>query len=378
MTYRLVHLISGLNTGGAETMLYNLLSRLEGKGFSNRVVSMSTLGPLAEKIQRLGIPVQALGMRRGIPDPLVLLQWSRYLKEETPSLIQTWMYHADLFGGLAVQLSRRPIPLIWGIHNNVLDSSSRGTTRLTAWLCARLSARLPTRIISCSEAARQTHTSQGYAPEKFTVIPNGFDSALYSPSAEARAKVRHELGIGEEALLVGMAARFDPQKDHQTFFKALGLLSTLDRPLRLLLCGNGIDWQNQILVKWVDENNLRDKTILLGRREDMPQILAALDVLVSSSYAEAFPMAIGEAMACGVPCIVTDAGDSALLVGDTGRVVPIGNPHALAQALHQILALPPAGRYELGRAARQRVLDNFSLEIVTQRYRQVYLETLRK
>ena len=211
------------------------------------------------------------------------------------------------------------------------------------------------------------------------VIPNGFDLAAFKPDAKARTAVREELGISQEALLIGLVGRFDPQKDHRNFVAAAARLRAYCPQVHFLLCGDGVNWNNAELTGWIGEAGLRQQFHLLGRREDMPRLTAALDISsTSSSYGEGFPNVIGEAMACGVACAITDVGDSAFIVGETGLVVPPRDPEALAHAWKKLIEMGPEGRQKLGETARKRILENFSLPDIVARYEALYKEVVRR
>jgi glycosyltransferase involved in cell wall biosynthesis len=288
------------------------------------------------------------------------------------------MYHADLLGVFAARLGGG-IPVVWGIHHSNLDPEiNKRTTIWTAKVCARLSHRLPVRIVCCSEASRRVHTALGYAGDKMVVIPNGFDLAAFKPDLRAKVGVREELGITQEALLIGLVGRFDPQKDHRNFVAAAARLRSDYPQVHFLLCGDGVNWNNGELAGWIEEAGLRQQFHLLGRREDMPRLTAALDIASSSSCGEGFSNVIGEAMACGVPCAVTDVGDSAFIVGETGLVVPPRNPEALAQAWKKLIQMGPEGRQKLGEAARKRILENFNLPDIVASYEALYKEVVRR
>jgi len=371
------HIITDVYTGGAEIMLLKLLLHIDRERFASRVISLTTGGPIGDRLEGLGIPVQALGMRPGFPDAGAVLRLAGWLRGNPSSLVQTWMYHADLVGGIAARLAGCG-PVIWGIRNSNLDVlHSRRSTRWTVKICAFLSNKIPARIVSCSETARRIHVNLGYAVDKMLVIPNGFDLDLFRPDPQGRASVRQELGLSPETRLVGLVARFDPQKDHQTFIQAAAEVRARYTGVEFLLCGDGITWENARLAGWIEERGLGDCFHLLGRREDIPRLSAALDVACSSSaYGEAFPNVLGEAMACGVPCVVTDVGDSAYIVGETGKVVPPRDYRALAGALLELLALPPDKRVELGVEARKRTQQSFDIHAVVHHYEQLYLGTI--
>lgn len=375
----IIHVITNTCTGGAETMLLKLLSTLDRHRYNPLVVSLVSIGPIAERIRSLGITVHCFGMRRGIPDIRVVWRLAGLLRRERPGLIQTWMYHADLIGGLAAKLAGGT-PVVWNIRNSTFEPGrSKRTTILTRKLCARLSRRLPARIVCCSEVAGAQHIGLGYDPGKFLFIPNGFDLDAFRPDAAMRRAVRQELNIPDTALLIGLVGRFDPQKDHQTFLKAAALLAPSMPDVHFLLCGLNVDWGNPKLTSWVENVGVRRYCHLLGRRSDMPAIQASLDIATSSSsYGEAFPNAIGEAMAAGVPSVVTDVGDSAWIVGETGRIVPPRDPEALARAWMSLFGLPTEARAALGAAARDRIARHFGLPVVAARYAKLYDDVISK
>ena len=375
---RIVHIINDLEIGGAEVMLANLLSCMDDDSLDVKVVSLTGRGPIALRIEEWGIPVRVLGMERGTARPSDLIRLARWLRGAQPDLIQTWMYHANLAGGLASKLSGG-YPVVWGIHASYLEPATtrRGTMRVIR-LSAKLSHWLPTRIVYCSEVSHRLHKSLGYADDRKLIIPNGFDVEKFVPDPRARAAVREEIGVSPETPLVGMVARFDPQKDHENFFRAAAILRAELSKVQFLLCGTEVSPENPAIRKWIEEGELNDRCHLLGYRPDMPRIMAALDlVTTSSSYGEAFPMVVGEAMACGVPCVVTDIGDSSLIVGDAGLSVPPRDPSALARAWADILRQDETARRRLGETARNRVSELYSLRTIADRYESLYRELLR-
>ncbi|HXG23913.1 MAG TPA: glycosyltransferase [Chthonomonadales bacterium] len=378
MALRLTYLVSGLNVGGAEMMLYKLLSRIDRTRFEPQVLSMSTRGAMGEKIAALGVQVTPLGFRPGKPNLYGLGQLVLRLRRERPDILQTWMYHADLIGGLAARMAGGLL-VAWGIRSSTLDPQTiKRSTIWTAKACARLSRTIPTRIICCSEVAREVHARLGYTSEKMVVIPNGFDLCLFRPDPMARAEVRRELNIPAEVPLIGLVGRLDPQKDHATFFRAAGLLHRHYPDVHYLLCGDGVTWESPNLARWVEDAGVRERCRLLGYRQDIPRLTAALDIAVlSSAYGDAFPNVVGEAMACGVPCVVTDVGDSAAIVGETGRVVPPRNPERLAGAMAELVEMGMQDRQALGEAARKRAEECYSLTSCVTRYEKLYEEMMQ-
>lgn len=375
MAIKILFIITGLEAHGAQLMLYKLLSQLDRAAFQPEVISLTGIEPVGRKLKELHIPVTDLRMRRGIPGPVSILKLAWSIRQCRPNLIQTWMYHADLVGGCAARLAGRT-PVIWGIRQSNLDpQSSKRTTIWTVKACAWASRWLPVRIVCCSHVSQEVHFRLGYKGSKMLVISNGFDLEAFQPTPNMRVSVRQELDIPMNFPLIGIVARFDPQKDHYNFVQAAAHVHKRFPKTHFLLCGDGIDVQNGELAGWIEKAGITDCCHLLGSREDVPRLTAALDIATStSSYGEGFPNVIGEAMACGVPCVVTDVGDSGFIVGDTGRVVSPKDPVALAEAYMDILQLDDTEWLQLGRAARQRVEQYFSLPAITRQYETLYRE----
>jgi glycosyltransferase involved in cell wall biosynthesis len=289
------------------------------------------------------------------------------------------MYHADLAGGLAARFSRS-IPVAWNIRHSDLDPDhmKKRTIRIARW-SSRLSRRLPERIVCCSRASLETHAAIGYDRERMIVIPNGFDTSLFVPDSGARGSVRGELGLDRETPLIGLVARYHPQKDHATFIRAAGIAHASKPEARFILCGEGVTADNGALAGLIAEAGLRDAAFLLGRRSDIPRIQASLDIASSSaSSGEGFPNIIGEAMSCGVPCVVTSVGDSAEIVGDCGIVVEPGDPEGLAAGWKKILDMNSGDRGTLSGRCRERIEKKYEIGAVTARYEVMYLGICRK
>ncbi|MBI2300426.1 MAG: glycosyltransferase [Armatimonadetes bacterium] len=374
---RIAHIITTLGRGGAELMLYRLLTHSDPATFDSVVFGLAREGELVPQIEALGVPTLVLGMASGVPDPRCLWRVARELRRRRVQVVQTWMYHSDLLGGLAARMAGR-IPVAWGIHHTTWDRETmKPATRACARLCARLSRALPSAIVCCSHLSQELHIRYGYDAGRCRVIPNGFDTEVFRPLPEARAEVRREHGLPPGAPLVGLIARFDSTKDHGTFVAAAERLHRALPEACFLLCGRQIQWDNETLAGWIDAAGLRPWFRLGGLRDDLPRIYSALDVNCSSSRTEAMPLAVGEAMACGVPCVVTDVGDSARLLGDTGRVVPAGDADALAGALREVLSLPPAVRGALGESARQRIQEHYSLASTMAQYSALWRDLAR-
>jgi glycosyltransferase involved in cell wall biosynthesis len=370
---RVLHLINGLGRGGAESLLAQVASRMDRSRFEVEVACLKGPGPWSQRLAEAGIPVVHLGARGPGSVAKGFVRLARRLREHPPHAIQTWLYHSDLLGGLLGRWLR--VPVAWGLHQSFVDPSVvRPSTWWTIRCCALLSGTLPARIVCCSEASRRAHLRVGYRRERMEVIRNGVDPEAFRPDPRARQRIRRELGISEQAIAIGVVARFDPQKDHRNFVEAMRRLDTPREEVCFVLCGDGVEPGNRILSEWIAESGRAEAFYLLGPRDDVAAIHAALDILCSPSLGEGLPNAVAEAMACGTPCVVTDVGDSAVLVGETGRIVPPRNPEALARACRELVEMPPEARRRLGVAARQRILKAFDLRITVSRYESLYEE----
>lgn len=368
----ILHIITGLEPNGAEMMLFRLLESTR-EDLHCAVISLTGEGELGGRIRALGVPVISLRLQPGFGAFLSVPLLVREIRIRQPDLIQTWMYHANLIGGIAACIANRPI--VWAIHHSNLDfGKNKIHTLLTAYLSSIISTLLPKAIIYCSRRSASIHQNIGYSKRKSILIPNGFDLSLYRPDHSVYLEVRAELGLREDCPLIGIVARFDPQKNHKGFIAAARIVLESHPETQFLMCGPGVDWNNKILSRWIDESGLRSKFILLGNRRDVPRLMSALDILASSSFGEAFSNVIGEAMACGVPCVATDVGDSAWMIGDTGRVVAPGDKFAFASALCDLLNMHGNERIALGDRARQRIAENFAISYVAQ----IYIQTYRK
>ncbi|MFE1746599.1 glycosyltransferase family 4 protein [Coleofasciculus sp. H7-2] len=369
---KLLFIITGLSTGGAEMMLYNLLSHINRDQFEPVVISLMKRGTLNACIESLGIPVYTINMKPGIPTLASIWRLVSIVRELNPDLIQGWMYHGNLAAQLAGTVAPQPVPVIWNIRHSLhsLDSEKAGTAAIIK-LLAKLSS-YPAQILYNSKTSTIHHEELGYKADKTKIIPNGFDPDLFTPSTEARNSLRTELGIAENIFLIGLMGRYHAVKDHATFLKAAATLLETYSDIHFVLAGREISRDNIALQDFIETWGLTERIHLLGERPDMPQITAALDIASSSSYSEAFPNVIGEAMSCGVPCVVTDVGDSAWIVGDTGRVIPPRDPQALANAWKELIDLGSMGRERLGHLARTRIIEHFSLDSVVAQYEALY------
>jgi glycosyltransferase involved in cell wall biosynthesis len=370
-TIEVTHLVTDLARGGAEVFLQRLVTTPQD-GITHRVISLTSEGEIGAELRADGIEVAALSLTGFGGAPAALTRLLRILRDAKPDVLMTWLYHADFIGTLAALLGPRT-KLVWNIRCADMDLSKYGyVSRALPHVLARISRR-PAVVVANSEAGRSIHEQYGYAPRRWEILPNGFDMQNFRPDPARGAKMRAALGIDPAAPVVGLFARVDPMKDHATFLRAAEILASARPDVLFLLAGRGTDGAAfDTLIG--DRAELRGRLILLGERRDVPALMAVTDVVVCSSLTEGFPNTIGEAMASGVPCVSTDVGDAAALIGDTGAVVPKADPAALAQKLKEVLDMAPQARAALGAAARQRVEQKFSLQAIAARYAALFQE----
>jgi glycosyltransferase involved in cell wall biosynthesis len=297
--------------------------------------------------------------------------------EIDPDIVHGWMMHGNLAAfEICRHLARRP-PCIWAIHQTLDDQTKE---RLLARLMMRISALLsgrPDALVYVSKVSRQQHEDRGFSDQRAVLIPNGIDLDRFRPDPALRRAVRSRLGIPHSARVVGHVGRFHPQKDYSTLLQALGKVMIGLDDVYAVIAGRDLVASNASLANMIPVDLPRHRLQLLGERRDINELMQAFDVLLlSSAFGEAFPTVLLESMAVGVPCVVTDVGDSAALVGATGRVVPARDPAAFATGVLELLSLSGAERGRLGMAALERVRVSYSIESVARQYSDVYASVL--
>jgi len=369
---KIMHVITGLKTGGAEMMLFKLLATRDRRQFRHEVVSLQGGGAIANKISRLGIPITSLDMNSGRPRLSGFLKLRTTISKVRPDILQGWMYHGNLAASLGNLGRREKIPVVWNIRHSLSDLANEKPSTRVVMKIGAVCSNLAASIVYNARTSLQQHESFGFSNRNSIVIPNGFDIEHFKPSRQLKRKTLQSIGIGEGKIVIGQVARYHPSKGHTAFLRSVAVLSKQHPNVRFLLAGAGIENSNTALAALISELELKDKVFLLGERTDMHAIIASLDILCVASYGEGFSNAIGEAMACAVPCVVTDVGDSAWIVGQTGIVAPARNHQALAMALTRMLDENQYNRHRLGWSARQRIINKFSLDQCKRKYELLY------
>lgn len=370
---KILHVITGLEDGGAEAVLYRLCAY--DRSAKHVVVSLMGPGKYGPMLKERGTQVYALSMRRRRVTLAGAFRLLSIIREVRPDTLQTWMYHANFLGGLASMFIGN-VDLFWNIRHSDLDRSTTSrSTIVLARILAALSRWMPRlrQIIYCAQMARLSHEEKGFNKSKGVVVPNGYDLGLFTASDHLRQSVRHELGISDATRVIGMVARWHPDKDHRTLFESVRSLLREFGDSRVVLVGTGMSPVNTELVELLEEFGIRDSFLLLGRRNDMPAVMNAIDIHVLSSSTEAFPNVLAEAMACGTPCVSTNVGDASEILGDTGWLVPRRDPAALSTALVAAVASIGTPRFAARKVeARRRVVENFGLQTMIDSYHVVW------
>lgn len=368
MKPKILHVISGLEEGGAEAMLWRIIRSTPQ--YEHVVVSLRGFGKYGNPMRNIGVEVVDLDLRLGLSLAWSCLRFVMLIRRSRPQAIQTWMYHGNLFGGVFGRIFSSA-PVVWSLHHASFDRRlNKRSTLLIARLCGKLSSVIPRSIVCVSQFSLEQHVRIGYRSDKMLLIPNGVDTSVFSRSVEARAKLRGEWGIGPSETVIGMVARFDPLKDHRTLLRAIQLVLDCGLTVRVILVGSGLSSNNSSLRAIIEEFGIGDQIILLGSRSDVPDIMSAIDIHVLSSINEAAPTVVLEALACGAVCVCTDVGDCKKIIDNAHLVVEPRNSRQLAEAIRY--AIEDFDRGELLNYTIPKVQTTYSLSAMAAGYSEAW------
>jgi glycosyltransferase involved in cell wall biosynthesis len=370
---KVLHVIDGIDVGGAEYVLVQLIEGLRSFGIDNSVLVMTTCGPLKERILASGSELIEVRADRGRIPIGAIQRMKGAFRAAAPDVVQGWMYHGNLAATVLNGLSRTRVPVFWSNHNTLEPRPEMPWLSWQAMRLTRILSGRPEVIVYVSQASARQHERAGFRAEKTRVIPNGTDCSRFRPRPESSRWLHDGLGIADDIPLVGLFARWHPMKGHSVLFSAVARLLKTGTRLHLVLAGTGLDRANPDLAAALAGAGLASHVSCLGERSDVHALLAALDAFVLPSvFGEAFPLVLGEAMATEVPCIATDVGDSRLILGNNGTIIAPGDVAALANAMRSLLETPRDARRDLGRKARLRVMSTFSVEKMVEQYARMY------
>jgi glycosyltransferase involved in cell wall biosynthesis len=367
---RCLHVVNDLDHGGAEQMLCRLVLASDSRKFSHSVISLRLPGPLSQQLENAGIKVRTLRLESLAGFPEAMLELIGIIRKTGPDLLHSWMYYSDIMAGIASIITGFK-PVIFGIrHGDTTEDSLK--THLSAKVAALMTHLVAEKVVSCSDKAAKAHCLNGYKKEKIRVIHNGYVPA----ASESPEWLRQRLKVAESVPLIGLIARYDPVKDHKSFIAAAALVHRVFPEAEFVLCGHNVSSDNYELSAMIASHNMQAKFHLLGFQKDIGRVLCALRFLVSASITEAFPNVVAEAMNGGIPCVVTDVGESAHIVGNTGIIVPPRNPVQLAAAMCRMLACSREELTVMAAECRRRIHGLFALPAMVQKYEETYIEVL--
>lgn len=366
---KIVHIISSLGNGGAERTLEKLLeANSNNSSFEQVVICFTNQGYYGEHLKSLGIKCYTLDMKKNLSAIVKFYGLYRIIVNENPRVVQTWMYHSDFFGGLIAKLAGVK-SIFWNIRSSSLKIGAASLKTIAVRkLCAWFSF-IPTKIVCCSKFSINLHRKLGYR-NNFVYVPNGYDFSMLTPIADS--SFRNKACIAESDFVFGTIGRFHTQKDYENMINAMGIMKSNGHNFVLVMVGKGLDDSNAELKALIAKNKLTNNVRLMGQISVVVQCYNAFDVFVLSSSSEGFPNVVAEAMSCGIPCVSTDVGDAAEIIGDTGIVVPKENPHLLAKAIMQIITYDQNDLVRTGQRARERVVANYDITKMVNTYNQLY------
>ena len=370
---KILHIITGLNKGGAETLLLNLCQF--DKEHEHTIISLSYVKDSQSLSSMHNFSLYSLNFSIGKVRVSGLFKLYKLIKKINPDAIQTWLIHADLIGGLAARFAGIK-NIFWGVHHTILLQGKVKFSTIFILKCnALLSNFVPKKIIYCAEKSRLIQESIGFNKSKGLVIQNGYNIKNFSQSDVLRNDFRNELGCSDNTFLIGHVGSYHPLKDQSSLIDALAFLNKKGFEYSAVLVGKNLDNNNHDLVSKIRENGLTDHIVLLGERNDIPSVMNGIDLFALSSLSEAFPNVLNEAMACGTPCVTTNVGDASLIVDNTGWVVSPKDPEAIANAVFEA-----AGEKQSDNSAwikrkndcHQRIANHFTLEKMSKKYKKAW------
>lgn len=371
---KILHIITGLERGGAETLLFQFCKYDEE--YDHIVISLSGSQDYGIMLRQIKIPLHTLNFSNSKVNLRGLYQLYKLVKKIKPDVIQTWMVHADIIGGLVGRLAGIK-NIFWGVHHSALvEGKSKKTTMLIIKINALLSYFIPKKIIYCAENSREKQESIGFKKNSGVVIFNGYNTEIFNENFDFIKKFRDELNISDNTFLIGHVGSYSPLKDQINLIEALSILKQKHIDFKAVLVGSNLDNNNLELVSAIDKKELSDSIYLLGRRDDIPTIMNGIDLFILSSISEAFPNVLNEAMACGTPCVSTNVGDASYILGETGWIVPTKDPEALSESVSEAIVEKFSSKslwLHRKKACRERIVENFSLVDMIQKYKDVWL-----
>ena len=366
--YKILYITPGIESGGAENILFNIV---KSKNIEEVIIiSLTDIGFYGMRLINQGYKVYALNMQKNFLLVFKFIYLVILIKKFRPKYIHTWLYHANLIGGIAGKIARVK-RIYWSIHHDYEYSNFMMMIEMK--ILTILSYLIPNKIIYCSKMVQKNHIKNGYKKSISQTIENGISTSQFKPNKKFRKELRNQFNIGNDCLLLGNVSRYHPIKDHENLFKALSLLNKEKINFKCILVGRGLINTNKDLLKKIKKFNLSDKVILYGKSFEIYKIMAGLDLHILSSKKEAFGMVLLEAMSTGIPCLSTDVGEAKNIIGNTGWIVNVSDPSALAFKISKIVN-EKINLDTFSSLRRERILRKYSLEKMIKSYSEIYKE----
>lgn len=375
---QILHIITGLDDGGAEAVLYRMCKFDEE--YTHTVISLGGQEKYVSMLKKLNISVHTLNFSNKSINLYGLSKLYKLIKKIKPDVVQTWMQHADLIGGVVAKLAGIK-NIFWGVHYAFLIREQDKKLNILIYRTnIILSHFLPKKIIYCAHEAKKAQEKNGFCKRKGLVIQNGYDYDNFIKNNSIGLNFRNEIGVDDDVFLIGHVGRYDPNKDLTNLIHAISLLKKRIRKFKVVLVGTALDNNNSSLLNLLEDHNVSDCVDLLGRRNDIPAVMNGIDLFVLSSKSEAFPNVLNESMLCCTPCVTTDVGDAGKIVGSSGWVVKSENSILLADAIFE--AVDEKIKKTIlwqnrGDTCRQRIVQNFSLNKMVSSYKKEWLQVFK-
>ncbi len=363
---KIVHIITGLGSGGAENMLYKLVTNMDRNLYNITVISLLDKGIIGSNLEEKNIEVIELNINK-FKYAIKSIKKAR-LTCKSADVIQTWMYHADLFGFLIAKILLKK-KLIWGIRHGALE---KGKDKKSTIIIAKINAMLSKyvdQIVSCSNVSKIYHESIGYKNMK--VIPNGFDLKHFENNLKYAIQLKQKLCIKHDKKVLISVGRWNKAKNYPNLIKAINLLSKKRDDFICILVGSGLI-ENEELTSLISNYGVDRYVKILGHRSDIPKVLAMADIFILHSDIEGFSNSLGEAMLSNLFCIATDVGDNKYILGECGILVERNNPLLLSESIIYALDLDKGKINDYKEKSKRRIKENFSIERISEEFCKLY------
>lgn len=372
MVTKSLHIITSLSIGGAETMLLRLIKHKPDLAKSTIVISLTDNGEIGRKLGLLGASVICLGMHNWFSIFKALFKLTKIIQNEKPAIIHTWMYHANILGGIAAFLAKNK-NIIWSIRRSEFTRDESLSTYIVMKIGAIFSNIIPKVIVCVAESGLRNHKKYGYKPENMIVIPNGFDLEQLKPDQVIRKEIRKELNIYDDEVVIGCVGRFHESKGYEILIASSMEVIKLHKKVRYLLIGRDLDQRNTILMEWINNTGFSDHFLLAGEKHNIADYMRAMDIFCLSSITEGFPNVVGEAMASALPCVVTSVGDVQKITGNNALLIQPKNKKLLSKGLCEMLNMDNEKRNRMGLNGRKKIEKEYSVKLACEKHFNLYL-----